>query len=40
MSWFFSQSSLARTSSAMPVTPGMLLITAASLSWKTSDLTD
>ena len=37
---FISLYPLANTSSAMLVTPGTVLVTASSLSWKTSELTD
>ena len=40
MSWFISPSLLAKTSSAMPMTPGTVLMTSSSLTWKTSELTD
>ena len=39
-SWLVSPCPLANTSSAIPVTPGTVLMTASSLFWKMSELTD
>ena len=40
MSWFISLCPLATTSSAMPVTPGTVLMNAYSHFWKTNELTN
>ena len=40
MVWVVLQCTLERTSSAMPVTPDTILMTASSFSWKISKLTD